>query len=116
MYRDSLTVGLVPQRLHSIDYLTRGSAFDKRQTYDATARGFYFFTAMNLIERVIAALNQNIGQQLCDQRTRRDIVKDCYAVDAFEGCENLRAIIFTHQRPAFALQLAHGRITVDCYD
>ena len=47
---------------HPFNKLAGRSAFNERQTHNAPARGFDFFAAVNLIESVIAAFDQQIRQ------------------------------------------------------
>jgi len=53
----SLTVGLLPCVLHPLNKLTRRCSFNKADSLPST-RGFYFFTSVNLIQRVVAAFYQ----------------------------------------------------------
>ena len=53
--------------LHSLNNRARRNACYERQTDDASARAFDFFATMNLIQSVVASLDQNIRQQFGDQ-------------------------------------------------
>src|SRR5258706_16388995 len=48
--------------LHSINDCARRNAFDEWQTHHPPARGFNFFASVNLIEGIVAALDQHVGQ------------------------------------------------------
>src|SRR5689334_17568952 len=97
--------GLLP-RLHSLDDLARRNACHEWQAYDDSACGFDFFATVNLIEGIVAAFDQNIGQQLTNQRSRRDVLEYCHVIDGFESRKNFYPVALVHQRTSFAFQLA----------
>ena len=67
---------------------------------------------MNLIEPVIAALHEHVGQEPRDQTAWGDIVEDSHIVDMPERREYLGSFRLVENRPIWSLQLTHCAIAV----
>jgi hypothetical protein len=80
---------------------------------DATARGFHFFAAHDLVTRPIAALYENVREQSRDDLARREIVENHHGIHGLQRRENFRALALRDYRTAFALQLPHAGVAIE---
>ena len=67
---------------------------------------------MNLIETVVAALHQHIRQQLGDQASGRDIVKDDDVINNPQCSQYLSPLCLVKHRSIRPLQLADSPVTI----
>src|SRR5918912_90521 len=93
--------------LNSFNYPARRSAFDEGEREGAPACGFCFFAPVNLVESVIAAFDENVGEDSGNQRARADVVKDCDVINGAQCGEHLCALLFVHHGAARAFQFTH---------
>ena len=67
---------------------------------------------MNLIESVIAAFNEHVGQESRDQTAWRDVVEDRHVVNVPQRREYLGSLCFVENRTIRSFQLAHRAVAV----
>jgi hypothetical protein len=80
---------------------------------DATAGGFDFFAANDLIIGPVATLDEDIGKKSTDDGTRSGFVEDEDSVDAFEAGEDLGALVLRDDGAAGSFEGANAAIAVD---
>jgi hypothetical protein len=83
---------------------------------DATAGGFDFFAADDLIAGPVATLDENIGKKSGDDRARSRFVEDEDSIDAFETGENFGALVLRNDGAAGPFEGANAAIAVDADD
>jgi len=67
---------------------------------------------MNLIEIVVAALHQNVRQQLSDQTARRYIIEDCHVINGPQSRQYFSPLSLAEHRSIRPLQFTHSAIAV----
>jgi hypothetical protein len=83
---------------------------------DATAGGFDFFAANDLIAGPVATLDEDIGKKSGDDGARSGFVEDEDSVDAFEAGEDFGALVLRNDRAARSFEGANAAIAVDADD
>jgi alpha-beta hydrolase superfamily lysophospholipase len=83
---------------------------------DATARGFHFFAAHDLIARPIAALYENVREQSRDDLTRREIIENHHGIHGLQRRKDFRALALCDYRTALTFQLPHTSVTIQADD
>ncbi|HEY1468816.1 MAG TPA: hypothetical protein VGF61_07215 [Candidatus Acidoferrum sp.] len=83
---------------------------------DATAGGFDFFAANDLIAGPVATLDENIGEKSRDDGARSGFVEDEDGIDAFETGEDFGALVLRNNRAAGSFEGANAVIAIDADD
>src|SRR5687767_12277444 len=91
----------------------RRGAFDEGEREDAAARRLDLLAAVYLGGRVVAALDEHVGQKFGDEPARRLVVKDGHEVNNRERGQHLGALRLTHHGSARAFERAHRAVAVD---
>ncbi len=91
-------------------------ARDDGNRNNATASGFHFLAANDLVAGPIAALHQDIREQAGNHFAGSQIIEDDDGVHRLQSTENFRALAFRDNGTSFAFYLAHARVTVQPND
>jgi hypothetical protein len=83
---------------------------------DATAGGFDFFAADDLVIGPVATLHEDVGKKSGDDSARSGFVEDEDGVDAFEAGENFGALVLRNDRAARSFEGANAVVAVDADD
>ena len=73
---------------------------------------FHFFPAENLIARPVAAFDENIGKQMRNHISWRELIENDHGIHRLQPRQNLRSFLFRNYRPRRPFQLAHARIAI----
>src|SRR4051794_20034498 len=92
---------------YSFNNRTGRGAFDEGEREHAAARRLDLFAPVNLIESVVAALDEHVGQHFRDERARAEVVEDRHVIHRAERREHLRTLALAHHGAPRAFQLAH---------
>ena len=93
-----------------------GVGIEDVDALDATACGFDFFAANDLVAGPVATFDKDIWKKCGDDRARSRFVEDEDRVDAFEAGEDFGALVLRDHGSARALEGANAAIAVDAHD
>src|ERR1041385_7971097 len=71
---------------------------------------------MNLIESVIAAFHEHVGQQSCDQAAWGDVVEDSHVIDVTQRREYLGSLRLVENRTLRTFPLAPRAVAIDRHE
>jgi hypothetical protein len=90
-----------------------GVGIEDVDALDATACGFDFFAANDLVAGPVATFDKDIWKKCGDDRARSRFVEDEDRVDAFEAGEDFGALVLRDHGSARALEGANAAVAVD---